>query len=54
MLSRRVKRNIKNARLFIFGPVDEDEEYYKECQLLIERLKLKDVIFTGRVDVKVF
>jgi glycosyltransferase involved in cell wall biosynthesis len=47
-----VKRSIKNARLFIIGPCDEDEKYYKECLLLIERLKLKDVVFTGRVDIK--
>ncbi len=47
-----VKRSIKDSRLFIIGPYDEDEEYYAECRDLVERLKLEDVIFTGRADVK--
>jgi len=47
-----VKRSMKNARLFIIGPNDEDEEYYDECLLLLERLRLEDVVFTGRVDIK--
>jgi len=47
-----VKRSIEDAVLYIIGPTDEDEEYYEECKLLVERLKLKDVIFTGRVDIK--
>jgi len=47
-----VKRTIKSSRLYIIGPNDENEEYYEECRLLVERLKLEDVIFTGRTDIK--
>lgn len=47
-----VKRSYSNAQLYIIGPNDEDKEYYEECRLLVERLKLEDVIFTGRVDIK--
>ncbi|MCD4670410.1 MAG: GT4 family glycosyltransferase PelF [Actinomycetia bacterium] len=47
-----VKKSIKNAKLYIIGPADEDETYYDECRQLVERLKLKDVIFTGQVDIK--
>ena len=49
---KHVKNFIKNARFFIFGPYDEDEEYYRECLLLIKRLGLRDIEFTGKVDVK--
>jgi polysaccharide biosynthesis protein PelF len=47
-----VKNEIKNARFFIFGPTDEDEEYFLECKQLAERLDLKDLTFTGKVDVR--
>ncbi len=47
-----VKKEIKNANLFIMGPTDEDKDYFKECKQLVERLKVKDVSFTGRVNIK--
>ncbi|HAJ95839.1 MAG TPA: glycosyl transferase [Actinobacteria bacterium] len=47
-----VKRVIKNSKLYIMGPIDDDEDYYNECIQLVKRLKLEDVIFTGRVDIK--
>lgn len=37
-------------RLHIMGGVD-DEDYNRECQYLIRQLGLKNVIFTGQVDV---
>ncbi len=40
-----------NVRLHIMGSTDEDEEYYEECLQLIRDLELKNIIFTGRVDV---
>lgn len=46
-----VKHAIPNAKLYIMGPCDEDEEYYNECLELIESLKCKDIVFTGRVDI---
>ena len=39
-----------NVRLHIMGGVD-DEDYAKECYALVEQLQLKNLIFTGRVDV---
>lgn len=46
-----VKEQIPNARLFIMGPVDENKEYYEECQDLVQRMDIKDVYFTGSVKV---
>lgn len=48
---RLVKDSIKNARFYIMGPTDEDEEYYRECCDLVEELDLEDVIFTGTIKV---
>jgi glycosyltransferase involved in cell wall biosynthesis len=43
---------VKNPRVFILGPVDEDEKYFEECQVLVEMLGLGEtVVFTGNVDV---
>ena len=39
-------------KLWIMGPCDEDEDYAKECFDLVETLQLKDVVFTGRIDVR--
>ncbi len=38
-------------RLWIMGPVDEDPDYFEECQDLIEALGATDIEFTGRIDV---
>lgn len=45
-----VKSEIKNVRLHIMGDVDDDE-YFASCRTLIEQLDVKDIIFTGSVDV---
>ena len=45
-----VKAEVPNARLHILGDVD-DREYYEECKLLIEQLRVKDIIFTGVVNI---
>lgn len=43
---------IPDMTLWLIGPVDEDEGYYKECVQLVENLGLKDkVIFTGMANV---
>jgi polysaccharide biosynthesis protein PelF len=47
-----VKRQVPEAELYIMGPTEEDEEYYKECLLLVDSLKVEDVIFTGEVRIK--
>lgn len=45
-----VKADVENARLHIMGDVD-DKEYFEECKLLIKQLDVKDIIFTGVVNV---
>lgn len=47
-----VKNAVKNARFFIIGPTDEDEDYFAECRHLVSRLKLNDLIFTGKADIR--
>lgn len=45
-----LKGDVPNARLHIMGDVD-DEEYFEECKLLIKQLGVKDILFTGVVNV---
>ena len=47
-----IKHEIPNAKFFIMGPYEENKEYYEECLQLIELLELKDVVFTGSVQIK--
>ena len=47
-----VKKSIKNTRLYIMGPWDENVEYYEECIKLVENSNIEDVIFTGKVNIK--
>lgn len=46
------KAKVPNLRLWIMGPLDEDPEYASECFDLVDIMKIKDVVFTGAVDVK--
>ena len=44
---------LKDTKLYLIGPTEENEEYYKECLDLTKNLNLEEyVIFTGRADVK--
>lgn len=47
-----VKNIINTAKFYIMGPKDEDRQYYRECENLVKRLELKDIYFTGKVDVR--
>ncbi|MEW4372296.1 GT4 family glycosyltransferase PelF [Paenibacillus kandeliae] len=47
-----VKRQVPQAKFFIMGPYEEDPDYYEECRLMVELLKIEDVIFTGSINVK--
>lgn len=47
-----VKRAIPNAKFYIIGPNEEDPDYYKECLQLVHFLGLRDIQFTGSVDVR--
>lgn len=46
------KETVPNMKLWLMGPMEEDEQYAKECFELVEALKVKDVIFTGRINVR--
>ncbi len=46
------KARQQKLKLWIMGPYDEDEEYAAECFDLVETMQIRDVIFTGRIDVK--
>lgn len=46
------KQRNPRLRLSILGPWDEEPDYAQECFDLVERLQLKDVEFTGRVNVR--
>lgn len=45
------KKNPK-LKLWIMGSWDEDEEYAGECFKLVKSLEIKDVVFTGKIQVK--
>lgn len=47
-----VKAKLPDAVFMIIGPVEEDEDYYRECQQLIRDLKVPHIVFTGKVDVR--
>lgn len=39
-------------KLWIMGPYDEDKAYAEECFDLVEAMQIKDIVFTGRINVK--
>ncbi len=47
-----VQQKIPKSKLYIMGPYVEDPEYYEECQVLVKSLDLKNVIFTGSVNIR--
>ncbi|NUV00443.1 glycosyl transferase family 1 [Marinitoga sp. 1154] len=50
--AKMVKEKIKNFKLLIIGPTDEEPEYYNECLDMIKIFRLEDTIeFTGKVNV---
>lgn len=46
-----VKNEIPNARFWLMGSYEEDPEYYRECQKLVQTLQIEDVVFWGSVEV---
>ncbi len=46
-----VKQSLHDAKLYIMGQYEEDPDYYALCQQTVEILQLKDVEFTGSVNV---
>lgn len=47
-----VQEQLPNARLAILGGCDESPEYFRECQELVNSLKIPHVRFYGQVNVK--
>ncbi|MFA9462735.1 MAG: GT4 family glycosyltransferase PelF [Velocimicrobium sp.] len=46
------KERKSNLKLWIMGPWEEDEAYARECFDLVESMGIKDVIFTGKIDIR--
>lgn len=46
------KEEVPNLKLWIMGPVDEDEQYADECRELVRVLKVEDIVFTGRINTR--
>ena len=46
------KEENASLKLWIMGPCDEDEEYANECFALVDALQVRDVVFTGRINIK--
>jgi glycosyltransferase involved in cell wall biosynthesis len=45
------KKKNKNMKLYVMGPCEEEKEYYCECLLLVNKLGVEDVVFTGTVNI---
>ena len=47
-----VYEEIKNIEIYIMGPTNEGEDYYRECMALVDMESLNDIVhFTGRIKV---
>ena len=40
-----------SLKLWIMGPLDEEDEYAKDCYELVRIMGVSDIVFTGRIDV---
>ncbi len=49
---RLAKQEVPSLSLYLMGPTEENEKYYKECLELVENFQIPDVVFTGRIQVK--
>jgi glycosyltransferase involved in cell wall biosynthesis len=47
-----IRDAIPDVEILIMGPTDEDEEYFRECQKMVEYMGMVDAVnFTGRVQI---
>lgn len=46
------KAKCGRLKLWIMGPWEEDKEYARECFDMVDTMKIKDVVFTGRIKVQ--
>ncbi len=48
----QLRGSVPGLRALVMGPVDEDPEYYQQCQRMAEELGLADTLsFTGKVNI---
>lgn len=47
-----VQQEIQDSYFYIIGPSEEDEEYYEECVEMADSLGIRNIVFTGAVDVQ--
>lgn len=47
-----IEQKLPTAELYIMGPAEEDSDYYDECIQLAEGLGIKNIHFTGMVQIK--
>lgn len=47
-----VERKLPTVELYIMGPAEEDSTYYDECIQLVQLLGIKNIYFTGMVQIK--
>lgn len=53
--AKLVLNQVPEAEFFVVGPTDEEQDYFEECQILVESLHLEEKLqFTGRRDVMEF
>lgn len=53
--TKLVTSQMPGVEFYVVGPTDEEQDYFDECQILVESLQLEEVIrFTGRRDVAEF
>lgn len=53
--AKLVTSQMPGVEFYVVGPTDEEQDYFDECQILMESLQLEEVIrFTGRRDVMEF
>ncbi len=46
------KERESRLKLWVMGPWEEEDDYARECFELVEAMDIKDVVFTGKVNVK--
>lgn len=46
------KKKVPQLKLWIMGPWEEDRDYAQECFDLVEAMRIEDVVFTGKIDIR--
>ncbi|MCP2035273.1 glycosyltransferase involved in cell wall biosynthesis [Planomicrobium sp. HSC-17F08] len=47
-----VQQEVEDSHFYIIGPYEEDVEYYNECVEMVEDLGIRNLVFTGVVNVQ--